>query len=78
MKKMTCSQLGGACDMEFLAETFEEIAAKSQAHGTEMFRKEDGPHLEAMEKMKSLMADPEAMNHWFEKKRQEFDSLPEL
>ena len=27
MKTMTCKQLGGACDLEFQAETFEEIAS---------------------------------------------------
>jgi predicted small metal-binding protein len=30
MKKMTCNQLGGACDFEFLGETFEEIASQSK------------------------------------------------
>lgn len=78
MKKMTCTQLGGACDKEFLAETFEDMAAQSQAHGTEMFQIGDEAHLSAMEKMKDLMADPEAMNRWFEGKRKEFEALPEL
>lgn len=30
MKKMTCKQLGGACDIEFLGETFDEIANQSK------------------------------------------------
>ena len=76
MKKMTCRQLGGACDLEFSAETFEEIAEQSKAHGIEMFRKGDADHLAAMEEMKALKSSPEAMQTWFEQKRLEFDALP--
>ena len=48
MKTMTCKQLGGACDLEFHAASFEEIAEMSQNHGVEMFQKQDGDHLQAM------------------------------
>lgn len=37
MKTMKCNQLGGACDFEFKADTFEEMAEQSKQHGTEMF-----------------------------------------
>lgn len=30
-----------------------------------------------MEKMKELMNNPEAMSEWMDKKRKEFDALPE-
>ena len=73
MKKMTCKQLGGACDLEFKANTFEEIAEKSQEHGKEMFAKNDPDHLIAMEEMQKLMQDKEAMQQWFQKKRKEFE-----
>lgn len=76
MKTMTCEELGGACGMEFQAETFEEIADMSMKHGMEMFQKADGPHLAAMEEMKALRQAGE-MSEWFEKKRDEFDALPE-
>ena len=36
MKTMTCNQLGGACNLEFRASTFEEMAGLSQQHGMEM------------------------------------------
>lgn len=77
MKTMTCNQLGGACDKEFHANTFEEIAEISKQHGVEMFQKNDEAHLKAMNEMQTLMQDTEAMNRWFENKRKEFDSLPE-
>ena len=38
MKTMTCKQLGGACDKEFNANTFDEIAEMSKMHGKEMFK----------------------------------------
>ena len=39
MKTMTCNQLAGACDLEFHANTFEEIKEMSMKHGMEMFKK---------------------------------------
>jgi len=77
MKTMKCSQLGGACDKEFHANTFEEIAEISKQHGMEMFQKNDEAHLKAMGEMQALMQTPEAMDTWFENKRKEFNSLPE-
>ena len=77
MKTMTCSQLGGACEREFHAETFEEMAELSRSHGMEMYREQDADHLEAMQRMQRLTQDAEEMNRWFETKRREFESLPE-
>ena len=78
MKLMTCKQLGGACDLEFRANTFEEMAELSQKHGMEMHQKQDSPHLEAMQEMQTLMQSPQDMEKWFESKRQEFEALPEV
>ncbi len=72
---MTCNQLGGACDKEFHAESFEEMAEMSKKHSITMIQKGDEHHLEAMNKMKELMKSPEAMNEWFENKRKEFNDL---
>jgi len=77
MKTMTCRQLGGACDMEFHANSFEEIAEMSKSHGMEMFQKSDEAHLQEMGKMKELMQSPDGMNQWMENKRKDFDALPE-
>ncbi len=74
---MTCEELGGACGMEFRAETFEEIAEMSKKHGTEMFHKKDREHMAAMQDMMELMETPDDAKAWFEKKRQEFEDLPE-
>jgi hypothetical protein len=77
MKTMNCNQLGGACEKEFHASTFEEIAAMSKQHGMEMFQKNDEAHLNAMKKMQELMKIPEAMKNWFDNKKKEFNELPE-
>ena len=76
MKTMTCKQLGGACELEFHGNTFEEIAAQSKNHGMEMFQKGDEKHLKAMNEMKERMKSPEAMNAWFEDRKKEFEALP--
>jgi vesicle coat complex subunit len=78
MKLMTCKQLGGACDQEFRAETFEEMSMEVQKHGMEMFQKNDAAHLDAMKKIQELMQNPEEMQKWMQERKKEFDSLTEL
>ena len=74
---MTCKQLGGACDLKFHADTFDEMADQSKKHGMEMFKSGDQAHLIAMNEMQKLMQTPNAMTDWFDSKRKEFDALPE-
>ncbi len=75
MKKMTCKQLGGACDVEFLRESFDEIANQSKKHGMEMFQKGDTAHIDAMNKMQKMMKEPSEFAKWFESKKDEFNNL---
>ncbi len=75
MKTMTCKQLGGACDKEFHANSFEEIAEMSKEHGMEMAQKGDEEHLKAMKEMQQLIQSPGAMKEWFDNKRKELDEL---
>ena len=77
MKTMTCAQLGGACDKEFQAESFDQMAELSKQHGMEKLQEKDPAHLEAMGKMQKLMEKPGAMQEWFEGKKREFEALPE-
>ena len=39
MKTMTSKQLGGACDMQFHANSLEGIAEQSKKHAMEMLKK---------------------------------------
>ena len=77
MKTMACKQLGGSCDEEFHADTFDEMVEMSKKHGTEMAEKGDEDHIKVMEKMKEGMSDPVVMKEWVEKTQNEFDALPE-
>lgn len=76
MKTMTCKQLGGACDLEFSANTFEEIAQLSKTHGGKMIQEGDQAHIDAMNNLMASLNTPEAMNHWMKSKMSEFNSLP--
>lgn len=77
MKTMTCKQLGGICNQEFHANTFEEMAEMSKKHGMEMYQTGDEDHLKAMAEMQDLMKNTDAMNDWFENLRKEFNAIPE-
>ncbi len=76
MKTMNCRDLGGACDKEFNANSFDEIVEMSKQHGMEMFQVNDEAHLKAMNEMQELMQKPDAMKEWFDNKRREFEALP--
>jgi len=74
MKSMTCNQLGGACDQVFTGETFDQLAAQSKQHGSEMFAISDEAHLAAMQRMMELMNKGE-MDSWMAARQAEFDAL---
>ena len=78
MKSMTCNQLGGACNQEFKAATFEEMAEHSKKHAMEMYQAKDEAHIAKMAEMQEMMKSPADMKLWFDNKRNEFDALPEL
>ena len=77
MKTMTCKQLGGACDMEFHAKTFEEMKQISQKHAHEMYKKGDEKHIKVMKEMMELMNNSKAMKNGMESKEKEFNALSE-
>lgn len=76
LKTMACKQLGGACDWQFHAATFAEIAEQSKQHAMAMLQQQDAAHIAAMNAMQVLMQSPSAMQAWFDSKRQEFAALP--
>lgn len=78
MKIMTCRELGGACDLAFRADTFEEMAQQSKQHGLDMYDQGDVAHLAKMDEIAELMKSPEAMKAWFAEKRKAFDARPDV
>ena len=77
MKKMTCKQLGGVCDKELVAGTFEEMEGLIKDHASAMARSGDKSHMDAMEKMKQMQQSPAALKEWYADKKRMFDSLPD-
>ena len=77
MKTMTCKKLGGACDLKFHGNTFEEMKQMSQKHAHEMYKNGDEKHIKVMKEMMVLMKDSKAMKKWMENKEKEFNALPE-
>ena len=71
---MTCLQLGGACDLVFSGETFEELAAKSQQHGKDMFSQNEQAHMAAMAKMMEIMQAGD-MDSWMAARKAEFEAI---
>ena len=77
MKTMTCKQMGGACDETFSANSFEEMAELSKAHGMKMMQKQDAAHLKIMGEMKAIMDKPGAIEEYMAEKKKAFDEAPE-
>ena len=74
---MYCKQLGGPCNKEFHANTFEEMVEMSKNHGMEMYKKGDEEHIKVMKEMSVHMNDTDAMEKYMRSKQKVFDSLPE-
>ena len=78
MKKITCKELGGACEQAFLGDSFADVARQSRQHATEMLAKNDTDHLNAAERMKAFMATPTAMEEWMSEREIYFNNLPDV
>ncbi len=57
MKKLTCRDLGGPCDMELIGDSFQEVGKKSYDHVMEQIKSGDEAHATAATKMRN--ASPE-------------------
>jgi predicted small metal-binding protein len=76
MKRLTCRDLGGPCDAEFAADSFEEIGKKSQEHVMEQMQKRDAAHLSAASSMRS--ATPEQQKAMMAEFKRKFDEAPNV
>jgi len=72
MKKMSCRDMGGDCDVVIEADTPEEMMEKGKKHVHDMAEKGDETHKGLVEKMKAMT--PENLKEWesgFQKKWEE-------
>ena len=72
MKKLPCSELGGACDEMIEGDSFREMGENSKKHVMSLMEKGDTSHNEAMEKMKNMSE--EDRNVWMTDTQKKFDN----
>jgi len=78
MKEMSCKDFDGPCDLKFQGETLDAIAEKVKDHGRELAQKGDKYHQTALDKLETVLDNPEESERWIKKKQSEFDALPEV
>jgi hypothetical protein len=76
MKKMTCKDIGGACNAVIEGNTAEELINNATKHVIKMSKKDDG-HKKDKAMIDKTQQDPQAAKKWFEEFKVKFDALPE-
>ena len=75
MKKMTCKELNGVCDVEITGNTPEEMIKNSQEHAMSA---NDDAHKNKMKEMgQEMHNDPEAVKKYMDDFKAKFDAQPE-
>ena len=76
MKKLTCRDLGGPCDVELTGNSFKEIGKKSYDHVMEQINNSDETHKAAAVKMKNASPEEQkAMMTEYEKRYNEAQNI---
>ncbi len=76
MKKLTCKDLGGPCDVELSGDSFQEIGKKSYEHVMEQIKNGDEAHKAAATHMKN--ASPEEQKSMMAEYEKRFNESPNL
>ena len=76
MKKLTCRDFGGPCDMELTGDSFQEIGKKSYDHVMEQINKGDEAHKAAAAKMRN--ASPEEQKSMMAEYEKRFNEAPSI
>lgn len=76
MKKLTCKDLGGSCQVEIVGNSFEEIGQKSHAHVMDQVTKGDEAHKASVERMRDLS--PEAQQAMMAELERKFNEAQEV
>lgn len=77
MKTMTCTQLGGACDLAFRGNTADELIKAQDAHLKAVVAAGDEAHRGALESMQARWKNPLAGMGWYRKTKKAFSALPD-
>ncbi len=76
MKTMTCSQLGGACDLPLQGSTADEVIKAQDGHLQEIVAAGDAAHEDALKAMKGRWKHPIAGMGWYRQVKRDFAALP--
>lgn len=71
MKTVTCRQLGGMCDEEINANSYDEMISKGMAHVKDK-------HPEMAENIQKMAQDDPLMVDWVKKSHETWDNAPEM
>ena len=77
MKTMTCSQLGGACDLALTGESADDVIKQQDAHLNEVVAAGDHAHEAALAAMKGRWKHPLQGMKWYKGTKRAFAALPE-
>lgn len=77
MKSMTCTQLGGPCDLVLEGETADEIIQAQDRHLKDVVADGDETHRSALEDMKGRWKRPLKSLGWYRSVKRDFADLPE-
>lgn len=77
MKTMTCTQMGGPCDMAFQGNTADEVIKMQDKHLKETTTQGDAAHQPAASEMQNRWKHPIAGMKWYMKVKKDFATLPE-
>ena len=76
MKTMTCSQLGGACELSHAGADANEIIHAQDRHLREVVAAGDTAHEHALREMKARWRKPVSGMKWYKKVQRDFAALP--
>lgn len=77
MKTMTCTQLGGACNLQLRGSTADEVIKAQDKHLKEAVAAGDATHENALQEMKGRWKHPLKGMGWYKDTKRQFAALPQ-
>ena len=77
MRTMTCTQLGGACELTLSGTTADEVIHAQDRHLREVVAAGDTQHEDALQAMRGRWRRPVAGLGWYRQVKRDFAALPE-
>jgi predicted small metal-binding protein len=77
VKTMTCSQLGGPCDVPLRGNSADEVIKMLDEHLKELVTNGDEAHKSALKEMKGRWKKPISGMGWYRKTKRDFAAVPD-